>query len=502
MLWYFFTEDIFNPKLERDWGFATVDDYNLDMTQRILETGRVLGRNRALWAVGHEQMDQVRGWAFRADGTKKPPRFQSKHEGYEFYRKWITGTLHTRHWMEYGNTRPAKFFDGWNTGAKATWEFLADHEVDVAPVTMLSGGVSGVLAHASFDILPQIGMYWWECVTDGASLQVGAAYLNGAVRQYDKKWLMDVSQWSRVNGSPGAGYIDGKWTGGVNDELLLRSWLYGYLSGAAAVLEENSASSHFRIEPYPDGPSDRPIITSTGKTAQQAARFCFELCPDRGEPYHPVAVLLEHEHGFEPRPKTNFRLDGPWGYMPLGEGENEIERFWYSAFPGHSTVPAKSPDARASESMVLTESAFGDAFEVLTDRASLKTLSRYPRLITLGGIEIGKQLVERLRQYVEGGGELMVSAAHLSPEVANDPLFRNPKVRVMPTRWQSSNAEFFKKWIDPVWPVAVSTESGQAPQVLLNKLRDGYLVTIGNHWAPEWRGTITLRSPAKSVTNV
>ena len=502
MLWYFFTEDIFNPKQQRDWGFATVDDYNLDLSEQILETGRVLGKDRALWGVGHEQMDQVRGWPFQADGTKEAPKFQSKHEGYEFYRKWITTTVHIRHWMEYGNTRPAKFFDGWNTGGKATWEFLADHKLDTAPVTMLSGGVSPVLAHASFDILPRIGMYWWECVIDGASLQVGAAYAEGAARQYNKKWLMDVSQWSRVNGSPGWGYVDGKWTGGATDDLLLRSWLYGYLSGAAVVLEENSGSTHFRIDPYPNGPSDRPIITSTGETAQKAARFCFELCPDRGEPYRPVAVLLEHEHGFEPRPKTNFRLTGPWGYMPMGEGEYEIERFWYSAFPSHSSAPAKSPDPRASENLILTESAFGDIFEVVTDRASLKTLSRYPRLMTLGGIQIGKPLLARLREYVQGGGEILVSAAHLSSEVAGDPLFRNPKVRVMPARWQPATADFLKKWIEPVWPVVVSTASGHAPQVLLNRLRDGWLVTIGNHRVPEWRGTIAFRSPVESVTDV
>jgi HEAT repeat protein len=567
MVWYFFTEDIFNSKLQRDWGFATVDDYNMAMTEQILETGRVLGRNRSFWAVGHEQMDNVGAWDTQADGSRKDPGFKTKQDGYDFYRKWLTTGIRKRHWMEYGNTRPGKFFDGWDTGAKETWEFLADHKVDTSPVTMVSGGVSPALAHASFDILPQIGMYWWECQIDGASLQVGSAYTRGASRQFGKKWLLDASSWSPVHGSPGWGYLEGKWTGGVTDEMQLRTWLYGYLSGAHTVLEESSGSTHFRIEPYPNGPSDRPVMTSTGRTAQRAARFCYKLCPDRGEPYNPAAVLLEQENGFEPRPHTNFRRQGAWGFMPMGEGEYEIEKFWQVAFPGHSSFPDRSKvdasDPCAVEPLILTESAFGDCFDVLTDQASQATMTRYPRLVTLGGIVIGQRLLQRLRNYVAGGGELLVNAAHLSGDASElagvtlgdwiadqDPISGLPirvreanpttakvlmttaagrpliivnwvgkgKVWLVTARhnlsgeqinrdsqWLPVVSNFLQRWLRRVWPASVTTRSGHSPQVLLNKLADGWLVTIGNHWTSEWRGVVRLDMPGGrpvSVTDI
>ncbi|MBI4559816.1 MAG: HEAT repeat domain-containing protein [Candidatus Hydrogenedentes bacterium] len=567
-LWYFFTEDIFNPKLQRDWGFATVDDYNRSMAELFLESGRVLGKDRTFWSVGHEQMDNVSVWNVQPDGSKKDPEFATKRDGYEFYRQWNTTSLHKRHWMEYGNTRPGKFFDGWNPGAPATWEFIEGKKLDTSPLTMLSGGVSPVLAHATFDLRPQVGMYWWECQIDGASLQVGVAYTRGASRQYGRQWLLDASPWSPVLGAAGGGYLNGKWSGGVTDETQLRTWLYGYLSGARAVLEESSGGSHFRMDPYPNGPADKPVITSTGKTAQELARFCFEKCPDRGDSYASVALLLEHEHGFEPRPHTNFRGKGPWGYMPMDEGEYEIEQFWYAAFPGHSAPPEANPnpdDPRAKEPLLLTESAFGDCFDVLTNRAPQEVLAQYPRLMTLGGILIDAKLLAKLQQYTEAGGELVINAAHLTKEAEDTDFFGvnfgertrdhtpedNVEVQVRnvtPTaatvvvksqtgqplitkriwekgavylntirhnlsgpninaesRWVSAVSAFLRGWIRPVWPIEVTTASGHAPQVCLNRLADGWLVTLGNHHAGDWRGTVTLEpgfAPAPLVTEL
>jgi HEAT repeat protein len=557
MVWYFFTEDIFNPMLQRDWGFATLDEYNLWMGEQILETGRTLGKDRAIWAVGHEQFDNIRGWSFQSDGSIKRPKFKTKKDGYEFYRRWLTMN-HNQHWMEYGSTRPGKFFDGWNTGANATYDFIAQHRLDTSPVTLTAGGVCPMLGHAAFDILPQVGMYWWECQIEGTSQQVGAAYLRGAARQYGKKWLFDASPWSTVHGGPGRGYVDGKWSGGVTDETQLRSWIYGYLAGADAVLQESSGGTHFRIDPYPDGPSDKPIVTSTGKAARKAARFCFDLCPDRGKAYTPVAILMEHEHGFEPRPHTNFRLDGAWGYMPIAEAEYAIEQFWYAAFPGHSSYPdrktADPDDPCAIEPLILTQSAFGDCFDVLTDRCPDEVMRRYPRLMTLGGIKIDAGLWKRLKAYVKAGGALIVNAANLDEAVSTDPAFGchfgrwttpadfgdgiafalrklDPKsARVAladaadrpvivekkvgrgtltliaarhgmsgtkidnESRWLAPIGAYLQKWIEPVWPVQATTEAGGAPQVMLNELERGWLVTIGNHGGKPWAGRISLRA--------
>jgi len=224
-----------------------------------------LGKDRAIWAVGHEQFDNIHGWSVQSDCSTRRPQFRTRRDGYEFYRRWLT-TNHSQHWMEYGSTRPGRLFDGWNTAARATYGFIAQHRPDTRPVTLTAGGVCRMLGHAAFDILPQAGMYWWESQIEGTSQQSRAAYLRGAARQYGRKWLFDASPWSTVHGGPGWGYVNGKWSGGVTDETQPRSWIYGYLAGADAVLQESSGGTHFRIDPHPDGPPDKPIITSTGKT--------------------------------------------------------------------------------------------------------------------------------------------------------------------------------------------------------------------------------------------
>lgn len=61
------------------------------------------------------------------------------------------------------------------------------------------------------------------------------------------------------------------------------------------------------------------------------------------------------------------------------------------------------------------------------------------------------------------------------------------------SRWLAPITEFLKRWIEPVWAVRVTTQNGAAPQVMLNKLGTGWLVTIGNHAGRHWKGTIAVR---------
>ncbi|MSS70536.1 MAG: HEAT repeat domain-containing protein [Candidatus Latescibacteria bacterium] len=553
-LWYFFTEDPYNPKLQREWGYSTLTDYNRAVIDRILDMGRQLGRDRCFWSVGHEQMDSLHAWGVDPDGSRTLPEFGSKREGYEYYANWISTSRHKLHWNGiYGNWRPRKLYMGWDTGAKATWDFLEEQGIDPLSVTMMSGGVCPALAHATFDILPQVEMYWWECQIDGASLQVGSAYTRGAARQYGKRWMMDASPWSPVSGAPGCD-SQGNWNKGAPPATQLRTWVYGYLCGAYVVFEESSSISHFFR-----APGGELALSETGRAARETARFCFDLCPQRGESYNPVGVILEHEHGLEPRPHTNFRGSGPWGFMPMGGGEWEIEKFWTLAYPNHSTFPDRSQvaedDKVGREPRILTGGTFGDCFDVLTDRCPEEVFSRYPRLMTLGGIGVEGELLERLKRYVRAGGELLLNAAHLGAEAIRDSMtgvtwgdwveaqagpggeacvlrqaqpgsarvlektpdghplitvndFGQGKVYLVTVRhnltgstigqdsgWLPAVTAFLKGWVGQVWPVRVETGSGAPPQTLLTRLPEGWLVALGNHDGRPWEGKVRLDAP-------
>jgi hypothetical protein len=66
--------------------------------------------------------------------------------------------------------------------------------------------------------------------------------------------------------------------------------------------------------------------------------------------------------------------------------------------------------------------------------------------------------------------------------------------------WLGCATDFLKDWIAPVWPVSVTTESGPAPQVMLNKLNKGWLVTVGDHRGVEWKGQVALRLSGTRAT--
>ena len=552
--WYYFTEDIFNPKCQRDCGFPTVTDFNLWMTGYILDMGRKLGKGRCMWSVGHEHMDAGQFWGYRLHGTHVPPGFMNKKAGYEFYRRWITTSMHKNHWdLEYGNYRPYKFYNGSDCGDPATWEFLAAHGIDASPASMMSGGVSPALAHASFEILPQIGWYWWECQVVGTSLQVGSAYVRGAARQYGKKWCMDVSPWSIATwfsklDDKGENYS------GVPTSVHQRSWTYGYLAGADCVLEESSSMTHFY---YKDKANRKGYaLSSIGKAAKEVSRFCFVGCPDRGQCVSPVGLLLEHEHGFEPCPHTNFKGKGPWYCLEMGPGEYEIERFWDAVYPGHSSMlPAamRTPDMSREEiePQILHTSAMGDVFDVITDRCSLKTMRRYPVIMTLGAIKAGKAVIGRLADYVKEGGRLVINVEHMGEDARDMPIFGAvfgtrtrtehggevfTVARVQPagahvvladglgnplilenavgkgcvslicashalsgevigtgSRYLRFVLEYLEKIVAAVYPLHAETDRGRSPQYMLNTTRDGYLAVAGSHYRGGWQGRLLLR---------
>jgi len=531
-MWYYFTENIYNPRTQRDWGYRDITDYNMATVERILTMGRRLGRERCVWSVGHEHFDAAGHWRVREAGIERRPDYRTKQEGYAFYHTWITTDIHKNHWnCDYGNNRPGKFYHGWDVGDPVTWQFVARHEIDLSPAGMMSGGVCPALAHAAFELLPQIDWYWWEGQIDGASLQIGAAYARGAARQYGKQWLLDASPWSPLTGSMKFDE-EGNNIRGVTDNQQLRTWLYGYFAGAGCVFEEASNMTHFRPTGAGEGQIDF-IITSTGRMAREVADFCFRRCSERGEPYAPVGVLLEHIHGFEPRPHTNFRGDGAWFYLPRGDGEWEIERFWQAVYPGHSEYPEVGEEAPAveREPRCLHQSVLGDVFDVLTDCCPAEELMRYPRLMTLGGIRLSAELLPTLRAYVESGGELLLNIAHLPEGMRAADLFgagewlplRKDEVgesllieratgkgkvllSLIPhnltgageeSSFLSEMTDFLRKWIAPVYPLAVTTQTGSPPHFMLNRLAEGWLVVVGNHYPEAWRGTVTLATAGK-----
>ena len=63
------------------------------------------------------------------------------------------------------------------------------------------------------------------------------------------------------------------------------------------------------------------------------------------------------------------------------------------------------------------------------------------------------------------------------------------------SHWLPAVTAFLKGWIEPVWPVKVTTRGGAPPQTLLSRLPEGWLLAIGNHDGRPWEGEVRLRAP-------
>jgi hypothetical protein len=143
---------------------------------------------------------------------------------------------------------------------------------------------------------------------------------------------------------------------------------------------------------------------------------------DRGNPFTPVAFLVDYAHGWEPSPywPNSFKN---WHQQPdrflFGDHEKMLqEYFWTAYYP----MGPESEKPMTGTNEVFLPGVFGDVFDVVYAYPDVKrwtTIDTYPVVVAAGEIELTKQEGQRLAKYVEDGGTLVVADGHLTgPGVA------------------------------------------------------------------------------------
>ncbi len=208
-------------------------------------------------------------------------------------------------------------------------------------------------------------------------------------------------------------------------------YLY-YMSGASAIYLEQGHDQFFQ-----PGPGQNPLqLNPLGRITEEFMKFA-ERHPDRGNPYTPIAFLLDPAHGFE---MTDYP-QWPFEVSQISRGDRALrELFGVAYFPG--TVVEGEPAIADRQPFV--SSVFGDVFDVLTasgrevekasgrvgdgvsgrggDGVSGRTsspsrplassvLSAYRAIVIGGRIEWSAEWVQRLTEYVRNGGTVVVNAA-------------------------------------------------------------------------------------------
>ncbi|HXP59860.1 MAG TPA: hypothetical protein VN829_05165, partial [Dongiaceae bacterium] len=311
-----------------------------------------------------------------------------------------------------------------------------------------------------------------------AFTQSKLAFARGASRQWQKPWSVQVSPWFsgacttsgplRKEGGDARG-LDA----GHSLSFYQRMWLHGWFSGAAMVTPENSIASFFEKSQAPWA------LTAHGRKAVEV--FDFMRQHDRGVPYTPVAIVLDHLAGY------NAYMDKPWGILEATAGDREVrDLFDFQLFPGSDHIHT-NPFPNNPEFSYLRPTPYGEVFDVLLTSVPPGILASYPMVLLAGEIEFDTAFLGELDQALRRGSRVLMSPRHR--EVLGAAEFRRLAGQ--------GDVEVLEPWRNPVTgrPAAISDDrlqkvaqqylpievSGDPVQFQINRTPNGWVVELINN---------------------
>jgi hypothetical protein len=230
------------------------------------------------------------------------------------------------------------------------------------------------------------------------------AFARGASRQWNVPWTVQVSPWFgnavttrgelNTNGATATG-LDA----GHSLSLYLRLWRHAWFAGTAMVTPENSSAIFFEESKAPWK------LTEHGEAASKA--FQFMRSHDRGTPYTPLLVVLDHLAGYAAYHERT------WGVLPRTQGDQEIfdllERQLF--FSAKRLSPPGSP--KNPEAGYLHPTPYGEMCDVMLSTVPGSIMRRYPIILLAGEVEFSKFFVHELATAISGGSQVLLHPRHV-----------------------------------------------------------------------------------------
>ena len=344
----------------------------------------------------------------------------------------------------------------------------------------LLGRVISVTGHSHYEAYA--GEWGARCIglevaENIAFTQSKFAFARGAARQWQRPWSVQVSPW--FNGACTTSGPLRKEGGGARGldaghslSLYERLWLHAWFAGAAMVTPENSVGIFFE---KPEAPW---ILTTHARKAVEV--FTLMRQHDRGVPYTPVAVVLDHLAGY------NAYMDKPWGILEPTVGDREIrDLFDHQLYPGSDHIHAR-PDPDNPEASYLRPTPYGELVDVLQTRVPPELLAAYPVILLAGDIDFDVAFLGELEKALRRGSRVLMSQRHRGAlgagfdrlasqgrvevlQPALNPATRRPTA-ITPARLQELAEE--------CWPVRVG---GDPVGYQINRVPDGWVVELINN---------------------
>lgn len=344
----------------------------------------------------------------------------------------------------------------------------------------LLGRVISVTGHSHYEAYAAewgarcIGL---EVAENIAFTQSKFAFARGASRQWGKPWSVQVSPWfSGACTTSGPLRQEGGGARGLDAghslSLYERMWLHGWFAGAALVTPENSIAIFFEKAAAPW------TLTAHGERAAELFRFM--RGHDRGIPYTPVAVVLDHLAGY------NGYMDKPWGILEPTPGDREVrDLFDHQLFPGSDHIHAR-PDPVNPEISFLRPTPFGESFDVLLSSAPPEILPSYPVILLAGDIVFDPGFLGELEKALRRGSVVLMGLRHreaLGKDFAR--VAAQGRVEVSDT-WINPRTGrpaavpdvVLSEWVGARSPVRVT---GDAVQYQVNRTLRGWVVEVINN---------------------
>ncbi len=344
----------------------------------------------------------------------------------------------------------------------------------------LLGRVISVTGHSHYEAYA--GEWGARCIglevgENIAFTQSKLAFARGASRAWQKPWSVQVSPWFHgACTTSGPLRTEGRDARGLEAGHSLsfyeRMWLHGWFAGAAMVTPENSIATFF------DKPESPWALTSHGHKAAEV--FAFMQTHERGVPFTPVAIVLDHLAGY------NGYMDKPWGILKPTDGDRELrDLFDHQLFPGSDHIHT-NPFPGNPELSYLRPTPYGEIFDVLLTSAPPEILPSYPVILLAGDIEFDSTFLGGLEKSLRRGSRVLMSARHRAALGAEfERLARQGNVEVL-TAWTNhatgrpaaiSNDRLAQLAQDSL-PIQIS---GAAIQFQINRTSRGWLLELINN---------------------
>ena len=197
-----------------------------------------------------------------------------------------------------------------------------------------------------------------------------------------------------------------------------KSYYLYYMSGASAIYLEQGFDQFFK-----PGPGDHPFqLNPLGRITEEFVRFAGKH-PDRGEPYTPIAFLLDPAHGWD---MTDYP-QWPFGISQINAGDRALrELFGAAYYPG----PVREGEPASGERQSFVPGVFGNIFDVLVASSGtggspvrkqaqdarstpIDAIDSYRAVIVGGHINWTSAWAKKLEEYVRKGGTVVLNAAQV-----------------------------------------------------------------------------------------